>query len=464
MTTDLALLGVASVTLVGLAVVSLSRRVTARRLMRLISFGSTTSRTDAVVKLAQQGLDMNARVLLNRVRTERDPEVLDALARAVSMRQWEPETTTAISGLRAWAGERLSVRRAPEAGAGQPRTRILVTGAGGPAGIAVIEGLRAGGHWVAAADCDDSATGMGLADAAVTLPRATANNFVAEVLSAAIAHRAEVVISTVAEELAILSRHAEVFTGNRVQVLFPSAEAVEACCDKLAFAQALHDAGVPHPITSDRLSAAPPGPWIVKPRAGRGSRGVHAPDTYEELAAILVNGDDDVIVQTRSGGREWTADCYVNAAGVMLGASPRWRSETKAGISVKGITFRNEAVEQACAAACAAVGLTGPACVQGFLDDDGTVEIIEINPRFSGGLPLTLAAGCDTVGEYLREIRGGKPNPANLVATAGVRMRRYFAAVYDHPAWIAADTDPDSIPAPRPGNYEARHTTEKKAA
>ena len=60
------------------------------------------------------------------------------------------------------------------------------------------------------------------------------------------------------------------------------------------------------------------------------------------------------------------------------------------------------------AAALAAVGLTGPANVQGFVADDGAATVVEINPRFSGGLPLTLAAGADVVATLPgREIRGG---------------------------------------------------------
>ena len=76
---------------------------------------------------------------------------------------------------------------------------------------------------------------------------------------------------------------------------------------------------------------------------------------------------------------------------------PRWRVETKAGISTKGMTFVDNAVVSIAARALRAVGLCGAANLQGFVGDDGNVSVIEINPRFSGGLSLSLAAGADFV-------------------------------------------------------------------
>jgi carbamoyl-phosphate synthase large subunit len=55
---------------------------------------------------------------------------------------------------------------------------------------------------------------------------------------------------------------------------------------------------------------------------------------------------------------------------------------------------------------------------------------VEINPRFSGGLPLSLAAGADVVGTYLTGIRDPKAELPFLFFTPGVRMSRYFAETY----------------------------------
>ena len=308
---------------------------------------------------------------------------------------------------------------------------VLVTGAGGPAGIAVIRRLVALGHRVVAADSDPAAAGGALAAVAVTVPRATHPRFVDAVLGVCAAYGVTALVSTVAEELTTLGHEAGRLTDAGVATWLPEPAAVDLCCDKTAFAACLRGAGVPHPATasSARQVADVPGPWIVKPRAGRGSRGVRALDDEAQVVRALAK-DPELIAQTRLDGAEFTADALVGRDGEILTIVPRWREETKAGISVKGSTFASEAVTDVVADALAAVGLTGPANVQGFVAPDGPVGIVEINPRFSGGLPLTLAAGADVVGAYLAGVRDPGARLPRLWFRPGVRMSRYFAETY----------------------------------
>ena len=111
-------------------------------------------------------------------------------------------------------------------------------------------------------------------------------------------------------------------------------------------------------------------------------------------------------MQSQIKGREFTCDVLMDASGAIAGGVARWRLETKAGISTKGETFDNADVLHLSGQVLKAVELIGPANVQGFVTEDGGVAIHEVNPRFSGGLPLSLAAGADLVEEYLRAIMG----------------------------------------------------------
>ena len=312
----------------------------------------------------------------------------------------------------------------PSAGAA-----VLVTGAGGPAGVAVVRRLVALGHRVVAGDADSAAAGGALADVAVTLPRGDHPRFVEALVGVCTTHGVDALVSTVAEELPHLAAGADRLAAAGVATWLPDAAAVDVCCDKAAFARAMAAAGVPHPATAaaaDQVTGVP-GPWVVKPLAGRGSRGVRLLDD-RALVVEALREDAGLIAQTRLTGREFTTDTLVDRDGGLRAAVPRWRAETKAGISVKGTTFTSEAVTDVAAAALTAVGLTGPANVQGFVADDGTATVVEINPRFSGGLPLTLAAGADVVSAYLAGVRG-EPLP-ELSFRAGVAMSRYFAETY----------------------------------
>jgi carbamoyl-phosphate synthase large subunit len=140
-------------------------------------------------------------------------------------------------------------------------------------------------------------------------------------------------------------------------------------------------------------------------------------------------------VQTRCEGREFTVDALTDRDGTVVGLVPRWRLETKAGISTKGETFSDDRVGALVRATIAALGLDGACNVQGFLDDaTEEVSVLEVNPRFSGGLPLTLAAGADLVGEFLRGTLGLPLRPERLTHRDGVVMTRHLTEVFLEPS------------------------------
>ena len=413
-------------------------------------------RRTALTIAAQRGLAENASLLLELSRLERDPSVVEALADAVVRNQWEPTSSVALVRLRLWAQEQVDRAQretpAPEkvAPVGAPvngqvpdgaareamgarRNRrgptVLVTGAGGPAGVAVIRALRQEGVHVLAAGADELAVGLQLADDVGVLPPAYEPTFVDRLCSLAQERGATAVISTVAEEMLALAAAEEELAAAGLATWLPDRRALELCVDKWLFACALREASLPTPPTALATADGIPGPWIVKPRFGRGSRDVYGVDGPDDLSFALARVPEP-IVQTRVSGLEFTVDALVDRHGVLAGAVPRWRLETKAGISTKGRTFEDEALRRAVAALLAAVGLRGPANVQGFLQEDGSLVFIEANPRFSGGLPLSLAAGADLVGQYLRGVVDLPILPQRLAYRPGVTMTRHHEDVF----------------------------------
>jgi carbamoyl-phosphate synthase large subunit len=442
-------------------------------------------RADAVAHAGEVGLATNAKALLRVVHSEDDPAVLRAVTRTVAARQWEPASTAAVVELRLWA--RAFIDRHPElrpaAPVGPPllagvagvavvpsldpersgkfqrktdthsaavpensgalghhpavddpdalgQTRVLVTGAGGAAGVSVIQALRERGHYVIAADADPLAAGLRLGHESHVLPVCTDPVYVAALVRASTVSNVQAIICTVAEEYPALIAAKAFLDEAGVRTLLPDADAVRRCTDKWAFHETTVAAGLPVPSTTLAELPEGRGPWIVKPRYGRGSRDVVLCTNRVQLKAALA-AVPDPIVQTRLTGREFTCDALVDPSGVLVGAVPRWRLATKAGISVKGETFESAEVEHVSGLVLKAVGLLGPANVQGFVADDGTVTIHEVNPRFSGGLPLSLAAGADLVEEHLRAIMGLPMRPERLVARPGVRMMRYFSEIIE---------------------------------
>lgn len=303
---------------------------------------------------------------------------------------------------------------------------VLVTGAGGAAGVAVIRDLSAQGERTVAVDTDPLAAGLFLADASVVVPSAVQPEELVGAVAVAVAeHGVDAIVCTVAEEMGALSAGRDVLGA---PVWLPPPDAVARCLDKYEFSHVLQRAGLSTPATAlgrDHSAVTEvPGPWIVKPRWGRGSRDVFAVDNCRDLAWPCRRMVDP-IVQHRVAGREFTVDVLTDRSGRVVGAVPRWRMECKAGISTKGRTFTDAEVVKTVAGVIAAVGLEGVANVQGFVGDEGVV-IVEVNPRFSGGLPLSIAAGADLVGEFVRATRGDALDPDALTFRPGVTMTRHL--------------------------------------
>ncbi|MCL4421814.1 MAG: ATP-grasp domain-containing protein [Actinobacteria bacterium] len=307
---------------------------------------------------------------------------------------------------------------------------VVVTGAGGPAGVAVIRALHLAGHTVVGVDSDPSAVGLRLSDGSAVISRADDPGFAEQVCELSSQHRAEALIATVAEELEPLTVAKPELDSCGVATWFPAREAVRSCIDKWAFSSRASAVGAPVPPTALGSAAGVPGPWVVKPRFGRGSRDLHLVKDEAGLAYALSQVPEP-LVQTQLAGTEFTADVLISKEGILLGAVPRWRLETRGGISTKGETFSSPELVVELGRLVKGIGLTGPANVQGFVDKSGSISFTEINPRFSGGLPLSLAAGADLVGEYLRGIMGRPPRAERLRYRSGVTMMRYFEEVFE---------------------------------
>ena len=308
-----------------------------------------------------------------------------------------------------------------------PMTNILVTGAGGPAGVSVVRALVGSGELVVAVDADPLAAGLGLAHHHAVVCAATERDrFVTELAQVAREHSVDMIISTVSEEMLVLAGREHELD---VPVWLPKRRAVAACVDKWRFWKIAEHANIPAAASAlgngcgEEIAANLPGPWIVKPRFDGGARNAYAVDDPAELAWACSRVIDP-IVQTRQSGREFTVDLLTDHAGCLAGAVPRWRLETRAGISTKGRTFCDARVT-GIAARCAAVySLTGAANLQGFVTDDDAVVVTQVNPRFSGGLSLSLAAGADLVGEFVRGTLGMSLRPDRLQFRPDVTMVR----------------------------------------
>ncbi|PCE15346.1 biotin carboxylase [Microbacterium sp. SZ1] len=275
--------------------------------------------------------------------------------------------------------------------------RILVTGAGGPAGVAVIRSLlRRDDLTVFAADMDGWASGIYLVppERRRLVPPGRDDDFVPAIARMVRDDRLDLVISTVDVELTALAGRRDELAP--AVLAAPSEDTLHAALDKYVLAKRCASTGrSPRSLLAgpEALAAEWEFPVFAKPRQGAGSRGIRLIPDRAALEALPV--DEGLIVQEFLPGEEYSVDVLADASGRVVAAVPRTRARVDSGVAIAGRTVHDEELEQTATAVAEAIGLVGVANVQLRRDRSGRAMLLEVNPRFPGALPLTIAAGVD---------------------------------------------------------------------
>jgi len=304
---------------------------------------------------------------------------------------------------------------------------VLVTGAGGPAGIAMLKSLsKDPGVRVAAADMDGWAAGLYLVpgSARVVIPPGDAPEFADVLLDRCLRLGIGFVVPTVDAELRPLAAARTVFEDAGVRLMLPPARALDLTLDKLALAIACADV-VRVPRTECLNEGTDADSWsypvIVKPRTGSGSRGISLVRSGADLNARRPAGG--FLVQEFLPGEEYSIDVLADADGRVVAGVPRARARIDSGVSVAGRTVHDQELVRFGTAVASTLGLAFISNVQARRDEAGRPALLEVNPRPPGSLPLTVASGVDMPRMALDALRGGTlPDHAGFREKAMVRF------------------------------------------
>jgi predicted ATP-grasp superfamily ATP-dependent carboligase len=273
------------------------------------------------------------------------------------------------------------------------------------------------------------------ADGAWTVPPCDSAEYIPTMLRLCRENNVRLLAPNIDPELTPLAVHRDQFAKVGTTVLVSTPEVVAIGEDKLLTHRWLTEHGFPtvRQATLEEVLAAPeqwPFPLIVKPRNGSASKGVAKVFDHQELMVATRRGE--FLVQTLGQGREYTVDVLANRQGRCLCAVPRQRIEVRGGEVSKGITVRNERIMKLAAQICETLpGAYGPLNIQLFHDEaTGEMQVIEINPRFGGGFPLSWQAGAKFPKWIIEEILG-RPSTAAFDQWADqLVMLRFFSAVF----------------------------------
>lgn len=318
------------------------------------------------------------------------------------------------------------------------KINVLITGVGSTTAISVIKGLNKQSNFklnIIGTDIfgEDDIAGSKFCDKFFVVP--PANNeakYITEISRIVNNESIDILIPIVDIELEKIAKNQKAFINTFV--LLSSYETVIKCNDKLQTYEFFKKFDIPtvktlflgdlNNIDQKISESGIKYPLIAKPRKGVSSRDVY--EIKEADENVLIKRIKDPIIQEKGYGEEYTIDLFGDG-NRLISAVPRKRIETRSGISYKGTSVKNTELIEYSEKIYNKLKFVGPANLQCFLEDN-EVKFFDINPRFSGSLPLTIASGVNTVLMSLKLAMGEQIEPMNDFKE--IKMCRYWEEIF----------------------------------
>jgi carbamoyl-phosphate synthase large subunit len=286
-----------------------------------------------------------------------------------------------------------------------------------------------GGGRVLVTDVNPMSPAVHVADAAFPVPLSSDPGYVEAIEAICHDYQVGLLVPSIDDELEVVGGARTRFEAAGTRVAASSARTAAICNDKLRTSEVLRAHGVPA-AESWLPGDVPPAaafPLFVKPRNGRGGIGAFSARTRRELD-FFTEYVDRPVVQEYLDGPEYTIDMLCHE-GRPLSIVPRERVVIRAGVMDRGRTVRDRGLIDLGLACAAALEFHGPVNIQcRMLGPVATV--FEINPRFSGGIPLTIAAGADFARMLVDLAQGRTVAPRIGHFEHGLWMTSYEAGIF----------------------------------
>jgi carbamoyl-phosphate synthase large subunit len=263
-------------------------------------------------------------------------------------------------------------------------------------------------------DATELSSALQLCDKGFPVRPITHANYIKQLLSIVRTNNVKLLIPTVDLDLKLLAQNKPKFAAAGCCVLVSTPDVVDICQDKRKTFRFLLKNGFDTPLTMSPRAALSKKklnwPCFLKPWDGYASRGNAIVNNREELS-LFAKRIPNTICQEFIKGTEYTCDVYVDFNMEVRCVVPRKRIEVRAGEVSKGQVVKHPRIMSEAARLVKALG-AGPGVItlQLFLTGDGKIKFVEINPRFGGGVPLSIKAGANFPKWILQESLGEKTN------------------------------------------------------
>ena len=277
------------------------------------------------------------------------------------------------------------------------------------------------------------------------VPLATAPDYLDAISGICQRERIGLIVPTIDDELELFGAAAAGFEARGIKVAVSPEATSRICNDKLLTCRHLQANGVRAAQTylPGHLPARFRYPLFIKPRAGRGGVGAFAIHAAKDLA-FFVDYVPNPVVQEYLDGPEFTIDVLCDFRHRPISIVPRERVVIRAGVIDRGRTVHDRRLIELARSVAEALPFAGAVNIQCRVVN-GEPVVFEINPRFSGGIPLTIAAGADFP-RYLTDLVLGRAVPARIGRFRDqLWMTSYEASIFVDAEELATGRKPPTV-------------------
>jgi carbamoyl-phosphate synthase large subunit len=299
------------------------------------------------------------------------------------------------------------------------KKNVIVTGIGGNVGQGIIRNIHATGYAIRVIGTNviDFSAGNHLCDAFYRVPYAYDAQYIATLQAIAKKEKADLIIPSTDFEAYYLSKYAADFD---CTIACSDVKTTGVYLDK--YETYLHHSQHQIPFAKAMLPSAYDGSfkeYILKPKKGRGSRGLHI-----NPKDVSVFADEEYMVQDLIRGTEITCAFYVDKKQQLHGMITMERDLENGATSKCVVVDKYDAQQKEIILKMMAhANFKGAANLQSIVSASGEVVPFEINCRISGTNSIRSNFGFKdvqyTLQEYLYE---ENPEPVNITKGTAVRI------------------------------------------
>lgn len=276
-------------------------------------------------------------------------------------------------------------------------------------------------------DSQKYAVGLQFCHEGVVLPKINETTFLEKLLEEC--NRLEVgyLIPTSEQDLIFFNKNRNFLEKNGLVLVASPDETIRICTSKILFNKFCLDHGFPVPKSFKSIEMVS-FPCVVKKEHSQASRGVYIEKDINDLRKTISTIEGSYLLQEFNPGEEYSVDAFFGENGSLVAAIPRIRNLVVDGEAIVTTSKKIPEIVELISRVGKKLRFYGHVVMQVFMHN-GSIEIIEINPRFGGASSLSFYCGVFSPNWIVNEIVG-KSIENNNNLKYEVTMMKYSSDIF----------------------------------